>query len=978
MIKENIVIFILFFLPLFIFSQKIDSAYVYETNTKARTLDRDGSYQQAYVLINDLISNLESKNSENLTLSIQTKANIEQNLNKFEKKNEIQKHLALSFQTRAGIEQNLGKYEQSIKTAREALQIRIQAKDTFNIAYNYNLIGIGFYFLSDYDSTKAYYEKSFVLKKKIKANDKVLAVSAYNLAILYEDLAQPEKALKLYKDAEAYLLKNKEVKSFLSDVYVGIAHVYKSENDVYKAEEYAEKAMDVGLRSYGEFNPNMTFVYTSYANILEWKEKYKESIALLEKSLQIRKSTYGENHRWTCESYYDLASVYALDKQFDKAEDYFKKAIQIGEKINSPQYLANAKTYLAKLYIDNNENLKKAEQLLLSALEKKIAIFGYKNDEIAEIYYYLSEIAKKNGEKDKFFAFNSQVFNCSGYNKDKISEVIAPFQALDALIITGDWYNDEFESSQNMDFLLKKFKLIDEEVKLIKYSQKNFTSDRSSIRVANLYRNVFEKGLNTCWKLYKQTNKKKYLEKAFELSETNRNTTLLEGLQDIKYKLYSGIPSDLLEFEKQTKQNLERVKLDLYYEKTANNPDKVFYSELLNQRINLSNKLDSLYRSFNINYPRYANLKFNKRIIKLADVQNNLDNKTQLLIYFLGDNDLYSFNITKEKISFYKNDIAEELVEKIKSIKKDLVQRKNIADTSKLLYQLLLNQQIVSNKEKMIVIPDNVLSYIPFEMLRKENDNFLIENFTISYSGSVRLFLELKGDYFKYKTKNYWAGFSPKYEQDKKLASIYDEVTIISKMVNGKKFIGEDSKKESFLNNNTNFSILHLAMHAEIDDKNQMFNKLIFSDGELTSSEIYVSNSKANLVVLSACNTGFGNLEKGEGVMSMARAFHFSGIPSVIMSLWKVPDKETKIIMVNFYKYLKKGESKSESLRKAKLDYLTSTKDKNLKHPYYWSGFVLNGSTGELKSTGKSLYYLLGGIFIFGFVLLGRKIIKKQ
>ena len=977
MIKDNTILLFLFLLPLFIFSQKIDSAYVYDTNTKARNLDRAGSYQQAYSLINNLISKLESKTSENSALSPETKANVEQNLSKFEQKNKILNYIALSFQTRSGIEQNLGKYEQSILTARDALQIRLQAKDTFNIAYNYNLIGIGFYFLSDYDSTKIYYEKSFSLKKKIKVKDKILAVSAYNLAILYEDLAQPEKALKLYKDAEAYLLKNKEVKSFLSDVYVGIAHVYKGENDIYKAEEYSEKAMDVGLKSYGEFNPNMTFVYTSYANILEWKEKYKESIALLEKSLQIRKSAYGENHRWTCESYYDLASVYALDKQFGKAEEYFKKAIQIGEKTNSSQYLANAKTYLAKLYIDENINLEHAEQLLLSALDKKITIFGYKNDEIAEIYYYLSEIAKKNQEKEKFFAFNSQVFNCSGYDKDNMSEVIAPFQALDALIITGDWYNDEYDKSKKIDFLQRKFKLIDEEVQLIRYSQKNFTSDRSRIRVANLYRNVFEKGLNTCWQLYNQTKEKKYLEKAFELSETNRYTNLLEGLQDIKYKLYSGIPSNLLEVEKQVKQNLERVKLDIYYEKTSSNPDKEFYSELLNQRINLSNKLDSLYRSFETNYPRYANLKFNHRTIKLIDVQNNLDDKTQLLIYFLGDKDLFSFNITKENITFLKNKVGQELIEKAKSIKKDLVQRKNITGTSKLLYQFLLKQQIDSNKVNMIVIPDNVLSYIPFEMLKRENDKFLIEDFTISYSGSVRLYLELQGDYFKYNIKNYWAGFSPKYEQDKKLASIYDEVSTISKIVKGKKFIGENSKKETFLNNNTNYSILHLAMHAEIDNQNPMFNKLIFSDGELTSSEIYVSNSKANLIVLSACNTGFGNLEKGEGVMSMARAFHFSGIPSVIMSLWKVPDKETKIIMVNFYKYLDKGESKSEALKKAKLDYLTSTKDINLRHPYYWSGFVLNGNTDVLKSKNNSIYYLLGGIFIFGFVLLGRKIAKK-
>ncbi len=152
-----------------------------------------------------------------------------------------------------------------------------------------------------------------------------------------------------------------------------------------------------------------------------------------------------------------------------------------------------------------------------------------------------------------------------------------------------------------------------------------------------------------------------------------------------------------------------------------------------------------------------------------------------------------------------------------------------------------------------------------------------------------------------------------------------------------------------------------------------MFNKLIFTDGDLTSSEIYVSNSEANLAVLSACNTGFGKLEKGEGVMSMARAFHFSGVPSVIMSLWKVPDKETKEIMVSFYKHLKKGETKSVALRNAKIDYLVSVDDKNLKHPYFWSGFILNGNTDALMPAKNNYYYFISGILVIGLIIFGLK-----
>jgi len=110
--------------------------------------------------------------------------------------------------------------------------------------------------------------------------------------------------------------------------------------------------------------------------------------------------------------------------------------------------------------------------------------------------------------------------------------------------------------------------------------------------------------------------------------------------------------------------------------------------------------------------------------------------------------------------------------------------------------------------------------------------------------------------------------------------------------------------------------------------------------------------------------------------MSMARAFHFSGIPSIIMSLWKVPDKETKIIMLAFYKYLKKGMPKNKALQKAKLEYLSSTNDITLKHPYYWSGFVLTGNNQPLPNNNIILYIIGSFLLILLLLLIYFKIGK--
>ncbi len=234
--------------------------------------------------------------------------------------------------------------------------------------------------------------------------------------------------------------------------------------------------------------------------------------------------------------------------------------------------------------------------------------------------------------------------------------------------------------------------------------------------------------------------------------------------------------------------------------------------------------------------------------------------------------------------------------------------------------------------------------------------------------------LELRNDHFDYNIPNYWLGFSPNYTGKDQLSSNKEEVFEIADLVGGDTYTGEESTKVNFIRSRNDASILHLAMHAEINNKNPLYNKLIFSDGELTSSEIYVSNIKANLAVLSACNTGFGKLEKGEGIINMARAFNFAGVPSVLMSLWKVPDKETKKIMIAFYKHLKNGETKSLALKNAKLDYLASIKDINLRHPFYWSGFVLNGNIKQLIPANQNNYYLISGVLLFGLMILGIKI----
>jgi CHAT domain-containing protein len=163
-------------------------------------------------------------------------------------------------------------------------------------------------------------------------------------------------------------------------------------------------------------------------------------------------------------------------------------------------------------------------------------------------------------------------------------------------------------------------------------------------------------------------------------------------------------------------------------------------------------------------------------------------------------------------------------------------------------------------------------------------------------------------------------------------------------------------------------------MHAVLFDND--FNKscLLFNNAQpLYFSEMYTTSFPAEMIVLSACNTGAGKLMAGEGMMSLSKAFTYAGVKSTVVSLWQVPDKETSDLMALYYQHLKKGKSKSEALAQAKKDFIKNNPLKN--HPYYWSGFILTGNDEAIVNNYSWLYYVLGSL---GLLLIGLFILKRK
>jgi CHAT domain-containing protein len=200
------------------------------------------------------------------------------------------------------------------------------------------------------------------------------------------------------------------------------------------------------------------------------------------------------------------------------------------------------------------------------------------------------------------------------------------------------------------------------------------------------------------------------------------------------------------------------------------------------------------------------------------------------------------------------------------------------------------------------------------------------------------------------------------------------EVANIHQMMGGLQFLSEAATEKAFWQHAPHSRILHLAMHSSLDVENPLFSTLVFSqanedtldtqnDGFLHAYELYQMNLNADLIVLSACESGYGKLLQGEGMMSLARSFQYAGSKNILMSLWQVDDKSTSDLMMQFYKNLDRGLPKDEALRKAKLNLLENSP---FRHPCYWAGFILSGDDLPIRHRKINRYVLA----FFAIVLL--------
>jgi CHAT domain-containing protein/Tfp pilus assembly protein PilF len=745
--------------------------------------------------------------------------------------------------------------------------------------------------------------------------------------------------------------------------------------------------------------------------------KYTQAEEQFQEALTLRQKQLVESHELIAASFIDLGLVYSLQADNDKALDYYEKALAIYKKLHGNDHakiaIANTNMGIAyrnlELYGDAindfETSLKTWERIypdahptkafVLSNLaqtyskmgDQKVALefydkalkvyqnsYGKKHPDIAGVMNAIGNIKLSASQYDDALKYYQQAIkaNVSSFESDdvNVNPKLQSFYNGNVLLYSLLFKAEAFEAkyygrSLKFNDLLTALKSLHTCDTLIDNLRQQITNEGDKIALGIIANEVYTDGVRIAHSAGINALKKQaFYEEAFYFAEKSKSAVLLEAIADAEAKSFAGIPSTLVDEEKNLKSAIA-----LCNQKLAQKPAAEEEKHLRETAFNLNKQYGVFTRRLETEFPEYFNLKFNTASPSTKQIQSLLDTKTALISYFIDEKSkrLYLFVLQKGRFKIVDHGIPQEFDKNITGLRNSLFfnDQKIFSSSSHALGQLLIPHLQKSVKE-LIILPTGRLSIIPFEtLLTSEADKdlpykglpYLLKNYNIRYEFSAGLMLQ--------KSKNKQTEKKPSIflcapiefpEKDNlnELPGTASEVKEISELFSSKNFnkaiyIKADANESRIKSDELkNFGLLHFATHGIVDEKHPELSRIFLQtnanteDGNLFAGEIYNLKLDANLVTLSACQTGLGKISKGEGVIGLSRALVYAGAKSVIVSFWSVADESTAILMKSFYKDLLNDPSVdfSRNLRNAKLALMGN---EQYSAPYYWAPFILIG-----------------------------------
>ncbi|MDZ7717574.1 MAG: CHAT domain-containing tetratricopeptide repeat protein [Balneolaceae bacterium] len=849
------------------------------------------------------------------------------------------------------------------------------------------------YFRESLDS----YSEAVKSLSGIERDDEILRFLSHS----YNNMGLLTRKLGDIQGAMDYFLKALDVTQALhgeSHPQVGVLHnsigtIYYIMGDYGQAADYFLSTADIFRENYGENHERVAGAYNNAGVVFTEMDEIERAAEILEKAQRIKENILGENHIDTAIGYSNLASIYMENEDFDAALENYQKSISIREEtygVDHPNLITpyiNIGEFYTRI-----EQYTKAREYFREALQITKNRLGQNHPDIWDILLNIGDsyeeeknfvTALENYQKvyDRIVSENG-IQPQNGFDAGSLSH---PLLFLDAAAGVGDMHIKLYGSEGGKKHLHQAIQNYSTATEVVDFLQHSYQSEASKLNLVDQNYSLFTNTIKAYNYLYEETGNDKWLEEILATSELSRSRIALELLQDIEAKNFAGVPKEVLDRESSINNQIADFYQQLNAEQEKGfeaNQDSIsaYRDSLFESRRELSRLTEQLES----NYPDYFRLKYDHSYANREIITDLLEDDEALVNYIVSEEEVFALVLNRQDIRFYSLGPADSLSSKIKSLRSSVLSDRSseYSELANDLYNQLVKPVVSElDSNSLIIVPDQTLYYLPFEMLLTEAPNhsnyynfpYLLRDYQISYVPSATV-LKMLTDQKIANPQNlfavapfnestireeeqttasrYIADLSPlpltRYETDE-IAKIFRERETWMEYIfpeNVNILLGKEATKSTVQSTSfQDFEYIHFATHAFVNEEDPALSGIAFwgeedDDGVLYVNDIYNMNMNADLVVLGACETGLGTVYKGEGMIGFTRAFIYAGASNLMVSMWKVNDQPTANLMIEFYRYVKDGHSYSKALQMAKMDLIDQPE---FAAPRNWAAFVLQG-----------------------------------
>ena len=811
-----------------------------------------------------------------------------------------------------------GNYSQALEFYQKGLALSEAAGDKPGIARALGNIGTIHGAQGNYTQSLEYYQKTRLLMEAL--GDKAsLSTVLRNIGNAYSKFGNYTKALDYYQQSLA-LKESIGDKAGIASALSGIGCIHFSQGNYAQALEHYQKSLVISEALGDKFESNYTMdnigsIYKALGNYAQALEQYQKSMGIRE--------AIGDK-AGVALSLHNLGNVQTVQGNYSQALKYFQQSLAISEPMgdkNADSDTLNDMGYASSL--DGN---------YAQALD-----FAGRAMVLAKQFDYSHEIWRAQN----LAGLSYRALNQFTAARQAFGEAIATIETLRAQVVGGAQQQQHF----------------------------------------------FEKSLDPYHGMIELLVAQNQASDALAYAERAKARVLLDVLRSGRIDVTKAMTGAEQKQERGYYNQLVSLNTQISRENQRAQPDPARLNDLKAQLQKV--RLD--YEAFQTGlYAAHPELKAQRGEIEALTPEQARallpDSRSALLEYVVADERAYLFALTVNaagtttELKVYPLAIKQkELEGRVARFRETLASGSpGFRQPASELYDLLLKPAAaqLQGRTALVIVPDGALWELPFQTLQPGPNRYLIEDSAIAYAPSLTALREMnklrdrKKDAASSPTllafgnpavgKQSISGAKPVLMDEKldPLPEAERQVNAIRQIYGAAKsrvYIGAAAREEHAKAEAGSFRILHLATHGILNNSSPMYSYLQLAqsegdsneDGMLEAWEIMKLDLKADLVVLSACETARGRVGTGEGMIGLSWALFIAGSPTSILSQWKVDSASTTELMVEFHRQLKAqmanpadSFSAARALREAELKLLRSER---YRHPFYWAGFVVTG-----------------------------------